>query len=71
MSGSSLTMTLLFQAFVLAGAVVLHVYAVRHLTADDVPSCLADRIAWTVRLRPLVLACAAASASAGVVLGLR
>ena len=71
MSGMSLTATLLFQAAVLAGAVGLHVYAVRHLTVDEIPAFLAGRIAWTVRLRPFVLACAIACAGAGVVLGLR
>ncbi len=71
MSATELTATLLFQSAVLAGAVALHAYAVRHLTPDEVPSCLTVRIARTSRMRPLVLACAAVCACAGVILGLR
>ncbi len=69
MDTTSDTAMLLIQAGVIIGAFLLaHAYVTRHLPADAVPSFLDSRIAWTCRVRPLLLAAAALSVLSGLVL---
>ena len=69
MDTTSDTAMLLIQAGVIIGVFLLaHAYVTRHLPADAVPSFLDSRIAWTCRVRPLLLAGAALSVLSGLVL---
>ena len=69
MDTSSDTAMLLIEAGVVIGVFLLaHAYVTRHLPADAVPSFLESHIAWTVRVRPLLLACAALAVLSGLVL---
>ena len=70
MATTSDAATLLLQSGLIIGAVLLaHAYATRHLP-DAIPSFLYTRIAWTIRVRPLLLACAGLAVLSGLVLRL-
>ncbi len=70
MATTSDAATLLLQSGLIIGAVLLaHAYTTRHLP-DAVPSLLSTRIAWTIRVRPLLLACSALAVLSGLVLQL-
>ena len=63
------TAMLLIPAGIVIGTFLLaHAYVTRHLPADAVPAFLESRIAWTARVRPLLLACAGLALLSGVVL---
>lgn len=62
----------LLQTSALIGfALCVHVYAVRHLSSNDVPAFLWRRIELTVRLRPAAIVGAVVLATVGLALGLR
>jgi len=61
--------TALLQAALVVGVVVVgQVVAIRHLPVETIPGCLQSRIALSNRLRPFLIAGAAAMAAVGLVL---